>query len=205
MGHPVSYRRAHERRPLQQHLPGSVLRTVPAAVRVVVLDNAGLLLDDVGARARACHRRAQEHVDDEHDEEHEAERYAQVQQPRGPDAVGLLVAQRQAAGRLAGLEHEHRGAGRQRAVVRLRVDRERVPGRLLCLLQRGRAVAAGFRARAPAHLDVALEVQFRAVREPEHGRQYGVRVPGLRVVLERRDDLLVDRAAVTIIAVVIKS
>jgi len=51
---------------------------VPAAVRVVVLDDARLLLDDVGAGARARHRRAQEHVDDEHDEEHEPERYAQV-------------------------------------------------------------------------------------------------------------------------------
>lgn len=114
-------------------LPGSVLRTVPAAVRVVVLDDAWLLFDDVGAGARACHRRAQEYVDDEHDEEHESERYAQVQQPRRPYApVGRVVAQRQAAGRLTGLQHEHGSAGRQRAVVRLRVLRgERVPVDLL--------------------------------------------------------------------------
>lgn len=107
-------------------LPGSVLRTVPAAVRVVVLDDAGLLFDNIGAGARARHRRAQKHVDDEHDEEHEPERDAQVQQPRRSDAVRRLVTQRQAAGRLARFQHEHRRAGRQCAVFGLRVRRERV-------------------------------------------------------------------------------
>lgn len=101
---------------------------MPAAVRVVVLDDAGLLFDDVGAGARARHCRAQEHVDDEHDEKHEPERYAQVQQPRRPDAaVHRVVAQRQAAGRLTGFQNEHRRAGRQRAVLRLTVRRESVP------------------------------------------------------------------------------
>jgi len=51
---------------------------VPAAVRVVVFNDAGLLFNDVGAGARARHRQAQEHVDDKHDEEHKPERYAQV-------------------------------------------------------------------------------------------------------------------------------
>lgn len=100
---------------------------MPAAVRVVVLDNAGLLFDNVGASARARHRRAQKHVDDEHDEEHEPERDAQVQQPwRSDAAVRRLVTQRQAAGRLARFQHEYRRAGRQCAVLGLRVRRERV-------------------------------------------------------------------------------
>lgn len=169
---------------------------MPAAVRVVVFDDAGLLFDDVGTGARARHRRAQEHVYDEHDEEHESESYAQVQQPRRPDTpVGRVVAQRQAAGRLAGLEHEHRRAGRQRAVLALRFHRELVPDLLLLLLQLdcGHAVTIWLRARASAHLDVALEVQFRAVRKPEHGGQRRVRVPRLGVVLERREDLRVGR------------
>lgn len=107
----------HTRALMVFYVPGSVLRTVPAAVRIVVLDDARLLFDDVSAGARARHRRAQEHVDDEHDEEHEPKRYAQIQQPRWPDAaVRRVVAQRQAAGRLTGLQYEHRGAGRQRAV-----------------------------------------------------------------------------------------
>jgi len=55
---------------------------VPAPVGVVVLDDAGLLLDDLGARARARHRGAQEDVDDEHDEEEHPESDAQPQQPR---------------------------------------------------------------------------------------------------------------------------
>lgn len=142
-------------------LPGSVLRSVPAAVRVVVFDDAGLLLDNVGTGARARHRRAQEYVDNEHNEEHEPERYAQVQEPRWPDAaVRGIFAQRQAAGRLAGLQHEHGRAGRQRAVLRLRVHREPVPGRLLLLLygRQRRTVAVWLRTRAPAHLDVTLEV-----------------------------------------------
>lgn len=114
-------------RPRVTRLPRSVLRTVPTAVRVVVLDNAGLLFDDVSAGARARHRRAQKHVDDEHDEEHEPERYAQVQQPRRPDtAVRRVVAEREATGRLSGFQHEHGRAGRQRAVLRLRISRERV-------------------------------------------------------------------------------
>lgn len=170
---------------------------MPATIRVVVFDDARLLFDDVGAGARTSHCRAQEHVDDEHDEEHKPESYAQVQQPRRSDAsVGRVVAQGQAAGRLAGLEHEHRRAGGQRAVFRGRVDGELVPDLLLLqLLQlhRGHAVAIGFRTRAPTHFDVALEIQFRAVRKPEHGRQRRVRVPRLWIVLERRDDLRVGR------------
>jgi len=165
---------------------------MPAAVRVVVFNDAGLLLDDVGAGARARHRRAQEHVDDQHDEEHEPERYAQVQQPRRPDAaVRRVVAQGQAAGRLAGFQHERGRAGRQRAVFRLRVRRRERVSRLL--LRGRRTVAIRFRARAPAHLDVALEVQFRAVREPEHRRHRRVGVPGLGIVLERRHRFRVER------------
>lgn len=134
---------------------------MPAAVRVIVFDDARFLFDNVGAGARARHRRAQEYVDDEHNEEHEPERYAQVQKPRWPDAaIRGIVAQRQAAGRLAGLQHEYGRAGRQRAVLRLRVHREPVPGRLLQLLYGGRrrTVTVGLRTRTPANLDVTLEV-----------------------------------------------
>lgn len=93
---------------------------MPAAIRVVVLDDAGLLFDDVSTGARARHRRAQEHVDDEHDEEHESESYAQIEQPWRPDAsFHWVVAQSQAAGHFTGFQHKHGRAGDQRAVFRL--------------------------------------------------------------------------------------
>ena len=61
--------------------PRAVLRAVPAAVWIVVLDDRGLLLDDLGARAAARHRRAEEDVDDEHDQQENAESYRQPEQP----------------------------------------------------------------------------------------------------------------------------
>lgn len=81
---------------------------MPAPVGVVVLDDAGLLLDDLGPGTRTGHGGAQEDVDDQHDEEHDAERDAQVQQPVRvhPAFTQLLY-----GGHLAGFEHEDAGAG----------------------------------------------------------------------------------------------
>lgn len=52
-----------------QRVPRPVLRTVPAAVRIVILDDRRLFLDNVGPSTAAGHRRAQEYIDNEHDEE----------------------------------------------------------------------------------------------------------------------------------------
>lgn len=60
---------------------------MPGAIRVIVLDDARVLLDDLGACTAAGHGRAEEDVDDEHDEEHDAERDAQPEQPRRVDTV----------------------------------------------------------------------------------------------------------------------
>lgn len=54
---------------------------MPAPVRIVVLDDTRLLFNDLRSGAGTSHRRAQEHVDDEHEQEHQAKRNAQVQQP----------------------------------------------------------------------------------------------------------------------------
>lgn len=58
--------------------PRAVLGAVPAAVGVVVLDDRGVLLDDLGPSATAGHGRAQEDVYDEHYEEQHAQGDGQV-------------------------------------------------------------------------------------------------------------------------------
>ena len=69
-----------------ERIPRSVLRSVPGTIGIILLDDAGLLLDDFCLGTRAGHGRAQEHVDDEHDEEQDAESDAQVEQPQRLDA-----------------------------------------------------------------------------------------------------------------------
>jgi len=64
-------------------LPGAILWTMPAPIRVIILYYAGLLLYDFSPSTGACHCRAQEDVDNEHDKEHDSKCYAQVQQPWG--------------------------------------------------------------------------------------------------------------------------
>lgn len=64
-------------------LPGTILRTMPAPIRVIFLYYAGLLLYDFSPSTGTCHCRAQEDVDNEHDKEHDSKCYAQVQQPWG--------------------------------------------------------------------------------------------------------------------------
>lgn len=96
------------------NLPRAVLTSVPRPVGIVVFDDAGLLLDDLGPGACARHRRAQEDVDDEHDEEHDPEGDAQPQQPRGPDAV---VAELLDQWGFAWVQHEHAGGRHEDAFV----------------------------------------------------------------------------------------
>ena len=67
-------------------LPWSVLRSVPWAVRVILLDDAGFLLDDFCFGTGAGHGRTEEHVDDEHNQEEDAESDAQIEQPQRLDA-----------------------------------------------------------------------------------------------------------------------
>lgn len=57
--------------------PRAVLGSVPATIRIVVLDNRWLLLDNVRPGAAAGHRRAEEYIDYQHDEEQDAESYRQ--------------------------------------------------------------------------------------------------------------------------------
>lgn len=72
--------------------PRAVLGAVPAAIGVVVLDDRGLLLDYLGARAAARHRRAEEHVDYEHNQEEDGQGYGQPEEPARVDQA--LLAQR---------------------------------------------------------------------------------------------------------------
>lgn len=60
-------------------LPATILAAVPGTVWIVVLDDGGVLLDDVCTCAGARHRTAQEHVDHEHHEEQHSQRHAQPQ------------------------------------------------------------------------------------------------------------------------------
>ena len=62
-------------------LPGTILRTMPAPIGVIILYYAGLLLYDFSPSTGTCHCWAQEDVDNEHDKEHDSKCYAQVQQP----------------------------------------------------------------------------------------------------------------------------
>lgn len=66
--------------------PRTVLATVPRPVRIIILNDARLLLDDLGPGAGARHRRTQEDVDDEHDEEQHSQCNAEPQQPGGAHA-----------------------------------------------------------------------------------------------------------------------
>lgn len=59
---------------------------MPGAIRVILLDDAGLLLDDFGLGTGAGHGRTEEHVDDEHNQEEDAESDAQIEQPERLDA-----------------------------------------------------------------------------------------------------------------------
>lgn len=60
-------------------LPRSILRAMPAPVRVIIFYYAGFLLYDFSPSTGTCHCRTEEDVDNEHDEEHDSKCYAQVQ------------------------------------------------------------------------------------------------------------------------------
>lgn len=59
-------------------LPRSILRSVPAAIRIIVLNDAWFFLNDFCSCTTACHCRAQENIYNEHDKEHNAKCYAEV-------------------------------------------------------------------------------------------------------------------------------
>lgn len=89
---------------------------MPAPVRIVVLYDAGLFLDNLGPRARASHGRAQEYVDDEHEEEEDPQGDGQPQQPRGVHSSDV-VAKFLGSGRLTRIQHEDARGGHEDAVV----------------------------------------------------------------------------------------
>lgn len=74
LGHPV------------QRVPGSVLGSVPGAVRIVFFDDGRLFLDDLRLGTGAGHGGAKEDVDDEHNEEEDPKGDAEVQQPQWLDS-----------------------------------------------------------------------------------------------------------------------
>lgn len=61
--------------------PRAVLGAMPATIRIIVLDNRWLFLDNVRPGAAAGHRGAEEYIDYQHDEEQNAKSYCQPQQP----------------------------------------------------------------------------------------------------------------------------
>ena len=63
---------------------------MPATIRIVVLDNRWLLLDNVRSGAAAGHRRAEEYIDYQHDEEQNAKSHRQPQQPQRMNAAVLV-------------------------------------------------------------------------------------------------------------------
>lgn len=63
---------------------------MPATIRIVVLDNRWLLLDNVRSGAAAGHRRAEEYIDYQHDEKQNAKSHRQPQQPQRMDAAVLV-------------------------------------------------------------------------------------------------------------------
>lgn len=63
---------------------------MPATIRIVVLDNRWLLLDNVRSGTAAGHRRAEEYIDYQHDEKQNAKSHRQPQQPQRMNAAVLV-------------------------------------------------------------------------------------------------------------------
>lgn len=88
---------------------------MPRPIRIIILDDTRLLLNDLSACACARHRRTQENINDQHDQEEYAEGDRQPEQPRGVHSGRF--AEFGDEGRLAGIQDEDAGGGHHDAVL----------------------------------------------------------------------------------------
>lgn len=88
---------------------------MPRPIRIIILNDTRLLLNNLRACTCARHRRAQENINNQHDQEEYAEGDGQPQQPGG--MYSGRFAQFRDEGRLAGVQHEDASGGHHDTVL----------------------------------------------------------------------------------------